>query len=283
MAKINAPTRTSRLSTRAMILTALFCLLPATLHAFEGSISAVISRGGQNEYLLYTVGTNFLRVENTATNEPDPVDFLDRHTGELTLLFPNNHSFLRLKPKENSPAPGSLPPPPDGFRASAPPNLPASAPSAIGPTNLPGMPAAPSLPGQPVMPAMPMMPPLPMETLELHDLGEKTNLLGFVCEHYQLKQRGETMEIWATDQLLPFQKYMRNEPPRFGPRLLEEEWGDLLTTKKLFPLLASLRTRVGAERWHFEVQAVTPRKLRVEEMKLFQPPDGYVEVEPLPF
>jgi len=130
------------------------------------------------------------------------------------------------------------------------------------------------------MPAMPMM---PMERIELKATGEKTNLLGFACEKFEIKQRGEVVEIWATDQLLPFQNYVRNQPPRFGPRMIEEQWAGLLTAKKLFPVRASLHFENGPERYRFELQFVTPEKLRDEDMKLFQPPDGYFEIQPLPF
>jgi len=135
----------------------------------------------------------------------------------------------------------------------------------------------------PQMPAMPMMPPPMMEKVELKATGEKTNLLGFACEKFEIKQRGETMEIWATDQMLPFQNYVRNQPHRFGPRMIEEQWGGLLTAKKLFPLRASLRFDNGSERFRFEVQSVTPQKLTDDDAKLFQPPTNYFEIQPLPF
>jgi len=129
------------------------------------------------------------------------------------------------------------------------------------------------------MPAMPM----PGEAIELRATGEKTNLLDFACEQFEIKQRGEVMEIWATDALLPFQPYVPNQPPRFGPRMIEEQWAGLLTAKKLFPLRASLHFENGAERYRFEVQSVVPQKLTKEDLKLFQPPEGYFEIEPLPF
>jgi hypothetical protein len=269
-----------------------------------------MAQGNQTNAMLYTVGTNFVRVEMTATNWPDPVDILDRNSGELTLLFPNNRSFVRLKPvtENSSPMPpgfpqmpGGLPPgvgpqsPPAGLPAM--PNL--LAPQDISPGNLPGMPAPPpmpampnlppgvglqSSPGGPAMPAMPM-PVMPgmMQKLELQDTGLKTNLLGFACEQYEIKQRGETMEIWTTDQLFPFQPYVQNQPHRFGPRMIEEQWGGLLTAKKLFPLRVSLRFDNGAERFRFEVQSVTPQKLTDDDAKLFQPPTNYFEIQPLPF
>jgi hypothetical protein len=294
--------------------------------AFEGRINAVTTRGSQTDALLYTVGTNFLRVEMTATNSdksragwPNPVDILDRNSGELTLLFSNNRSFVRLKPaaENSSPTPPGFPPmpaglPPDIGPQTQPPGLPArpiGLPPDIGPTNLPGMPAmpnrpampspppglppgvgpqaqtpnAPGIPAMPQMPAMPMMPPPMMEKVELKATGEKTNLLGFACEKFEIKQRGETMEIWATDQMLPFQNYVRNQPHRFGPRMIEEQWGGLLTAKKLFPLRASLRFDNGSERFRFEVQSVTPQKLTDDDAKLFQPPTNYFEIQPLPF
>jgi hypothetical protein len=271
---------------------------------FEGRINAVTTRGSQTDALLYTVGTNFVRVEMTATNWPNPVDILDRNSGELTLLFLNNRSFVRLQPvAENSAA---MPP---GFPQM--PGMPAMPPGVgpqtqsssspqrnIGPTNLPGMPEMPAMPQTPAlpsmpampnmpvgggMPAMPMMPPPMMQKIELRDTGHATNLLGFACEQYEIKQRGETMEIWATDQLFPFQPYVQNQPHRFGPRMIEQQWGDLLKTKRLFPLLATLKYDNGAERFRFEVKSVTPQKLTDDDAELFQPPSGWFEIQPLPF
>ena len=59
--------------------------------------------------------------------------------------------------------------------------------------------------------------------------------------------------------------------------------GALLASRKLFPLLASLHYENGAERFRFEVQAVTPQKLTEEDAKSFQPPAGWLEIRPLPF
>ena len=299
----------------------------SSLQAFEGRVHATVTQGNQTDGLLYTVGTNFLRVEMTATNWPNPVDVLDLKSGALTLLFPHNRSFVRLKPVvENSSVPPGFPQMPGGLppgvgpgpqppgrpvmpNAPPPPGPPPQLSPGIGPTNVPGMsampnppampmpprvgpqpqpsamPAMPNLPaagGMPAMPTMPMM-PLPMEPMELRATGEKTNLLGFACEKFEIKQRGEVMEIWATDQLLPFQNYVRHQSPRFGPRMIEEQWAGLLTAQKLFPLRASLRFEEGTERYRFEVQSIAPQKLKEEDMKSFQPPDGYFEIQPLPF
>ena len=136
------------------------------------------------------------------------------------------------------------------------------------------------------MPAMPMMPMMPMgmmEKPELKSTGEKTNLLGYTCMRYELKQRGEVMEIWATDKLLPFQPWLANQPPRFGPRMIEEQWGELLKAKKLFPLLAILKFEQGPERLRFEVKAITSERIEDKDGTLFHPPPDYHEIEPLPF
>ena len=130
---------------------------------------------------------------------------------------------------------------------------------------------------------MPVMPLPPGGGLELKATGEETNLLGYTCERYEIKQFGQTMEIWATDQLLPFQAYLPSQPPRMGPPRIEVAWSDLLAAKKLFPLLASLRFANGVERYHFEVQSITPAKLTDQEAKHFQTPADYAELQPRPF
>ena len=248
-------------------------LLPATLSAaeFEGRIHASLTRGGASEPWLWTAGTNWLRVEIPGDARPNAVNLLNRATGELTLLFPHNRSFVKLKPAaENAAAlPPGMPAMPMPAPASA-----SAMPAPIGPTNLLGMPAPPT---------MPMMMMMPGEQIELTATGDQTNLLGYACEKFQIKQRGEVMEIWATKELLPFQNYLRNQRPRFGPRMIEERWGDLLTAKKLFPLRAVLKFENGPERLRFEVQSVTPEKLKPEDAALFLPPPDYQEIQPLPF
>ncbi len=241
--------------------------------AFEGRIQVTLTRGGQPANLLYTAGTNYLRVENTVTNWPNPVDLLDRSSGALTLLFPNNRSFVHLPPAALTPAPGAMPMP------MPPPALPAG--TSVTPP--PGAPAMPQMPQMPQMPAAGGMPMMPMEQPELKATGETTNLLGYACTGYEIKQRGETMEVWATDQLLPFQPYVQNQPHRFGPQMIEEQWAELVKAKKLFPLLATLKFDNGMEHFRFEVKAVTPQTFTEKDAALFQPPPEYLEIQPLPF
>jgi|SRR5215831_5417728 len=284
--------------------------------AFEGRISATLTRGSETQTLLYTVGTNQLRIERSEAERPYAKNIVSLETGAPTLLFPHNRSYIRLKDagapapvpvRQNAPFAGVGPEPrPEAPGAGALP-LP---PGRIGPASPAGMPAVPPMPGLPQLPpgigpqasgpggagaiaTMPAMPMMPMQQIELKATTDTTNLLGYVCARYELKQRGEVMEIWATDQLLPFQPYLQNQPPRFGPRMMEEQWSGLLGAHKVFPLLAVLRSEApspslaggppvaGPERWRFEVKSITPEKI-IDET-LFQPPPDYHELRPLPF
>ncbi len=271
------------------------------LQAFEGRISAVLMRGGEAQTWEYIAGTNCLRIERGETNWPYAKNLIARDTGNIILLFPHNHSFVRLKPTtENAvlsppmmmPA---MPAPPAGIgpQTHLPPAVPAL-PAGVGPTNLSGLPTPPAMPPMPVMPTRPpmpaggMMPAMPMtpmlgEALELKATGETTNILGYVCTRYEIKQRGQVMEIWATDKLLPFQTWLPNQPPRFGSQMLEEKWGGLLQAKRLFPLLAVLKFENGPERLRFSVISVKPQTIAEPSGALFQPPPDYQEIEPLPF
>jgi len=274
----------------------------AQASAFEGCIQAVTARGGAPFPLLYTVDTNWLRIEVTLTNSPIPIDIVDRQSGGLTLIMPQTHCFMRIPPAgENAggPVPGMAPAgPPGGIpgMSGMPVPPPPQAPPNIGPTNFsvpPGAPPMPAMPAMPMMPAMPgnagmpMMPAMPMMprggALQLRATGEQTNLLGYTCARYELKQWGQTMEIWATDQLLPFQVYQAHQPFRNGPPVIEERWGDLLAAKKLFPLRASLRLNQGLERYHFEVQSITPAKRTNQDARPFAVPPDYIELQPHSF
>lgn len=291
---------------------AIWAFVPCAL-GFEGRITTTMTRGGDSQTLLYTIGTNSLRIECLETDYPYPRDIIDLTSGQLTLLFPHNRSFVRLTATTDD---GTAPSTPTGFPPGGVPPMPPTAPPGgmppqIGPTNLPGAPDMPAMPPRPNMPqmppplnipagpgpgapgmGMPMMPPMPMEQAGLKVMNDTTNILGYPCAHYEIQQRGEVMEIWATDKLLPFQPWLRNQPHRFGPRMIEEQWGGLLKAKKLFPLLAVLRLQMpstpghaapppGPVRMRFEVKAITPDK--ITDDTLFQPPPGYQEIQPLPF
>lgn len=264
---------------------------------FEGKIDIVIARGGEVQTLLYTASTNQLRIERGETDRPHAKNIVNLDTGAVTLLFPHNRSFVRLNPGSTGSMPvasGSLP---DATTKSL---GAAVAPNPTGASAIPRMP-----PGIGKLPGLPMMPPPMMsEKIDLKPTGKREKILGFECEQFELKQRGKMMEIWATERLLPFQPYLRNELHRFGPRMIEEQWSELLKERKLFPLRASLRydhgpSRTGdpssskdqsasqkpsgPERFRFEVNSIKRENIQDRDRKLFQPPVEYFEVQPLPF
>lgn len=281
-----------------LILFASFTLQFSTL-AFEGRIAATMTQGTETKTFLYTAGTNCVRIERTETNWPHPVNIASIDSSDIALVYPHNRSFVRLKSGAPSAppafaAPSTIPgqspvePHPAGIGfASVPPTVapgatanlphpPGTLPAGVGPQNLRGT-------GLPAMSAFPLMRVPLMPQSQLKATGETTNILGFACARYELTQRGETVEIWATDKLLPFQPWLQSQPRRFGPRLIEERWADLLKERKLFPLFASLKFDNGTERFRFEVKSITPEKIRDPDGALFQPPAPYHEVEPAPF
>jgi hypothetical protein len=286
----------------SLILTAVLGLVAGPATAFEGCIQATLTQGGQTQTFIYTISTNYLRIERGETDWPHARNLFNLQTGDLTLLFPHNRSYVRLKasrPNTATQVPG-LPMPPAGLPPGVGPQ-----PQAATAPNIPALPALPNMPGlppgigpqasgstpgatgfaagAPQPPSMPMMPMPGMDKMELRATGDKTNLLGYACIRYELKQRGEIMEIWATDQLLPYQPWQQNQPPRFGPRMIEEQWSELVKARKLFPLLASLKFENGSERLRFEVKTITPEKIEDPDGQFFQPPADYHELDPLPF
>ena len=128
--------------------------------------------------------------------------------------------------------------------------------------------------------------PAPMmadQNLTLMVTGLTTNLLGFPCQQFELKGSGETVEIWATGELFAFQPYAPNQPRRRGPSMIEELWPGLVADRKFFPLIASGRFNSGAERFRFEVTAVSTNEIVEPAAGLFLPPADYHEIQPLPF
>jgi hypothetical protein len=281
--------------------TANYQLSTCSVLAFEGRISAALTRGSDTQTFVYTVSSNALRIERGETNCPYAADIVELGTGETTLLFPQNRTFAHRKPPAENDAgltaQTPMVPPLDG--SIGPTNLPPGAPPILQMPQLPSMPRMPAgveggiSGGMPVMPMM--MPPMGMAKLELKSTGERTNLLGFACEKYELRQRSEVMEIWATDQLVPFQPWQTFQPHRFGGNSMEECWTALLKAKKLFPLQAILGVETlsppdasasrpkGQERMRFQVKSIAPGGLEPTNAALFQPPSDYREVTPLTF
>ena len=281
-----------------LVLTAVLGLMVGPANSFEGRINATLTRGGQAQTFLYTIGTNSLRIERGETDWPHALNIFNLQTGNLTLLFPHNRSYVRLKasnPNSVPQVPG-LPLPSGGLppgvgpqpQVATPPNhvatMPASPNMPVPPTGIgPQAGATPGAPAMPNMAAMPMMPMPEMDKLELKTTADTKTLLGYTCIRYELQQRGEVMEIWATDQLPPYQPWQQNKTPRSGPRTLEEQWPELLKARKLFPLLATLKFANGTERLRFEIKTITPGKIADPDGQIFQAPADYHELDPMPF
>jgi hypothetical protein len=259
--------------------------------AFEWEIYATLTRGAQVQNLVYTVGTNCLRIGIVGRDRPDPKNIVNLETGETTILFPNNRSFVRLKSNSTSESHPGIP----GMVSSTRPDI-----AAIGPTKLPSdapVPAMPQMPmamppavgpqagavpGKSGAPMVPMMPGF-QEEPDFRAMGETTNILGQTCSRYELKGAGEVMEIWATEKLLPIHPYLASQSLELGPKRIERCWAEYLRAKKLFPFLAILKTADGQERLRFEVTNVTSKKIGDQEGSLFQVPSDYQEIEPLQF
>jgi len=227
-------------------------LVAADAAPFEGRIEVMVTRNGEPTALLYTLQPGALRIEILSATKPEPVNIVDLKTGALTLVLPHNRSFVVVK----------------GGRGEA---------------RLPPMPLRPaSVAGAPPMPPIPAVPAAPGGRLELKPTGKREKILGFDCAQFELSERGERVEVWATDALGPFREYVRQGGPHFGPRQLEEQWAEQMAANKLFPLRASLHDETSTVRFKFEVRSITPAKLTEEHQKLFHPPEGYAESPPLP-
>jgi hypothetical protein len=270
--------------------------------AFQGRISATFTRGGEALPILYTVGSNSIRIEVTGSSHPHPINIIDRQSGALTMVYPHNRSFMRMN-SQAQPDPNRNVP--SGFQPANSFPAPAVVPAPQSPRPGPGFPGITNLPGPPgglppgIGPqtgpgsgpsfgagaSMPMMMPgmVPQENAELIATTNKTVILNYPCIRYDATNRAERLEVWATDKLLPFIPYTQTGPPRFGPRMLEEQWPEWLKSRGLFPLKAGLRFENGPERLHFEVQAIKGETIIDSEGNLFQPPADYRETEPLPF
>jgi hypothetical protein len=274
---------------------------------FEGTISATLTRDGTEPiHFLFTRKSNQLRIVNT-TNKLEPINILDLEARKLVIVFPHNTTFVRVDlakseaQAERQPMPPNFPTPP---AIDAPPS--GALPGRAGPqpSPLPNFPSPPPMPSMPAVPSggppalpMPMMPPSgygapgmpPMPAmpgafgvLELQKTDKTKTIQGFDCTLYTLSDRGENFEIWATDDtaFFPFRLLQRDSMSRhFGPRMLEEQWPELLQKKSLFPLEATLRMEPnGQERLSFKVDKIDNKSIDDPDA-LFSPPKDFYEIQ----
>ena len=83
-----------KLVRRALLILSVLNLQPSTTLAFEGRITATLTRGGETQTLLYTVGTNQLRIERSEADRPYAKNIVSLDPGATTILFPHNRSFV---------------------------------------------------------------------------------------------------------------------------------------------------------------------------------------------
>ncbi len=241
--------------------------------AFEGRIDLVATAAGQAQNLRYRVTTNSVRVEQLETNYPHPVNLWDRQTQELQLLFPANRSWIALPPSANHSGM------PTASAVTAPRQPLAGAPGSRMPVRNvpPGLgPQSPRVPSGPLAGATDI-------PLELHATGERTNLFGYACERFESNQSGELLEVWATDQLLPYLPYRRSEPLRMKILPLADRWPALLAARNLFPLRLTIRSIAGPETYRLEVRDIAPGPMPTAEVGLFRPPADYRQLAPSHF
>jgi hypothetical protein len=253
-----------------------------TAFGFEGCITAATTRSGNVQTLVYTVVTNLVRIDNPDTNRPHASNIMDLDTGGTIILYPHNRSFVRLK----HPDPGNLGPGSDPTTATPTLLLPNSQAIQKSSTTPPGLESdrLPTAAGRAAMAVTTPLRPLRHEKIDVKLTNDTTNLLGFACTRYQLSRRAEVMDVWATDALFPFQPYIPTQPHHFGSWTLEDEWGDEMKSRKLFPLMAVSKLENGPEKMRFEVKSITSKRIKKEDAEIiFQPSVGYEEAKPLSF
>ena len=116
---------------------------------------------------------------------------------------------------------------------------------------------------------------------ELKKTDKTRTIQGMECTLYTLSDRGQNFEIWAASDsaLFPFHLLQRDyHVRRFGPRMIEEQWVELLQKKSLFPLEATLRSEPGGqERLSFKVSHLDRKK--IDPGELFSVPKDFYEIQ----
>ena len=265
----------------------------------------IIDLEAKNLTIVYPHNTTFVHVDldkaQTRPNRPAlpamPAGFSSPQLDGTEAIPPNPraapaHIGPNISPPPGFPTPPPMPSPPS-LNSGVPgmPQMPnASVAGAVGPgaaaSGYNAMnPPAPNNLGAPGM-AMPPMPSMPgmFSALELKKTDKTKKIQGFDCTLYTITERGQTFEIWASNDsgLCPFRLIERDFiGRRFGPQMLEETWPELLRNKSLFPLEATLKMEPGGqERLTFKIDKIARKKIdQPEADKLFQPPENYIEIQ----
>lgn len=260
-----------------------FILLAATAHAgpfFEGCVIASLGQPkGHTITLLYTRSGAHLRIENADKKATDPINLLDLQKGQLTILFPKDSTYVRIDASRSSSRLEVIPSLPSkldpevkiapaqeiaAFATPYPSNLKHAAPL----TELSGAPSTDSR-WHPVL-----------TKLE----GRRRNF-DRPCQAYDVIFDPMRVTIWATKDsgLFPFRLLQRRySVEHFGLRQPEEEWSHLLRRESLFPMEVRLCLSPSSEeRILFKVEKIERKK--IEDVGLFEVPDGFREIQAPPF
>ena len=273
----------------------------------------IVDLAGKRLTIVYPHNTTFVHVD--LTKKQSQPTFLGKSPGMPPMQGSASAGAGVIQSGSSSPATtaqvgpnfSSLPSPPPAF--SSPPSMPpipqtggsvgepSALPNPMQMSSAPPMPpgvgrnaATSSGPGMPGMANLAGgMPSLPSTagmfgTPELKKRDQTKKIHGFDCTLYTIASRGETFEIWATNDssLIPFRLIERDYlGRRFGPQILDEIWPELLRNRSLFPIEATLKMDLdGRERLSFKIDKIEADKrgLKIDD-KLFQPPEKYVEIQ----
>ena len=271
----------------------------------------ILDLNGKRLTIVYPHNTTFVNVDltkkQTQANAPGmPAGFPPPGMPQIPPMPPTGTTASSPTGAPIGPNLSGLPSPPPGFPSPPKPSIPsmpqshlpaagANAPPSRGPDQMPSMPPMPAGVGpgagagmaMPMPPSlgsgMPPMPPMPgmFGPTELKKTDKTKRIQGFDCTLYTVSSRGENFEIWATNDsaLFPFQLITRDYiGRRFGPQMLEETWPELLHSKGLFPIEATLKMDPGGqERLSFKVDKIEKKKM--DDSKLFLPPENYIEIQ----
>ncbi len=202
----------------------------------QGMIEARLTVGERVTDLRYSRQGDIVRIEEKRATAPSPpVTLLNVKTGDATICFRHNSTFLRIPSARLS---AKLPVP--GLPMAEPAMHPTGQP-APAVEGMPAFPAMPEVPGSPPMPAFPgMSGQLPAANLER--AGESRSLHGVNCAKYTASDPEEgTLEVWAADDLFPFFLPLHEAPRDRGRREFVESWPEMIREQGLFPMLATLR------------------------------------------
>lgn len=244
------------MATRIRLILLLGCTTLSALPAsgFEGRIIASQILNGVTQTWSYTVSAQHIRIDCAETNFMGVYNIVDRQSGEMILVYPFDHAIVRISS-------------PSATTSHAHRALPVPSEAGMMPAFIHGARSEMRMSGA--------------DELALRPTGETNHFHGYPCGRYEIEWIHARMEIWATEEVFPFQRWRIREPfPRFGPPILEEDWSDLLRKNNLFPMFARVTDPSGRETYRFEVKSISEEAVADPDGQLFSLPPNYRELRP---